>query len=128
MFVLQDWVSLVGLKMQSILLSGLRNPDIQTKAIKKCNRWLRSKCQINADPSKQSYMQTIQMNEELINDAMDELEYCTCHYAHHFADAFAVLAFFHPNKEVRDIAYKIHFLVAEELFHFIPETKEIFLE
>ena len=33
-----------------------------------------------------------------------------------------------PNKEVRDIAYKIHFLVAEELFHFIPETKEIFLE
>ena len=34
-FVLQPWVAEVGLKMQSILLSGLRAPDQKTDAIKK---------------------------------------------------------------------------------------------
>jgi hypothetical protein len=126
-FVLQPWVAEVGLKMQSILLSGLRAPDQKTKAIKRCVRWLRSKCQIDADPAKQSYMQVIQMDEDLINEAMDELEYCTVHYAHHFADAFVVAAYHHPDPGVRHFAWRVHYLVAEELFHFRPETKEQFL-
>lgn len=126
MFVLQEWVSSVGLKMQSILLSGLRAPDAQTTAVKKCVRWLRGHCQIDADPSKQSYMQSIQMTGDLINDAMDELEYLPCHYVHHLADAFAVVAYHHPDSRVREYAYRIHYLIAEELFHFMPETKEQF--
>lgn len=127
-FVLQNWVSDVGLKMQSILLSGLRNPDHSTIAIKKCIRWLRSKCQIDADPTKQSYMKTISMSIDLIKEAVDELEYCTCHYTHHFADAFAVLAYFHPDSNIRMWALTIHQLVAEEIFHFVPETEQQFLE
>lgn len=126
-FVLQPWVATVGLKMQSILLSGLRAPDHHTKAIKKCVRWLRSRCQIDADPSKQSYMQTVPMSKALIDEAIDELEYCTVHYAHHFADAFAVMAYFHPDNEVRRLAYYAHFRVAEELMHFMPESREQFI-
>ena len=127
MFVLQNWVAKAGLKMQSILLSGLRAPDNKTKAVKKCVRWLRASCQLDADPQKQSYMETIGMDTSIINEAMDELEYCTVHYAHHFADAFAVMAYFHPDEEVRERAYEIHYLVAEELFHFQPESREMFM-
>lgn len=127
MFVLQDWVADVGCKMQSILISGLRAPDQETKAIKKCVRWMRSKCQIDADPAKQSYMKTIAMTSELIDLAMDELEYCAVHYAHHFADSFVVMAYHHPDKTVRFWCLKIHNLVAVELFHFHPETEEEFL-
>ena len=128
MIVLQNWVAEVGCKMQSILLSGFRAPDQKTKYAKKLVRWLRSKCQIDADPQKQSYMETVFINDELINDAMDELEYCPVHYVHHFADSFAVLAYNHPDDGVRKIAYKIHYLIAEELFHFMPETEEMFHE
>lgn len=127
MFVLQDWVSGVGLKMQSILISGLRAPDQKTKAVKKCIRWLRARCQINADPKKESYMETVFPDDAMIDKAMDELEYCPVHYVHHFADSMAVCAYHHPDKNVCDIALKIHNLIAVELFHFHPETKEEFL-
>lgn len=127
-YVLQEWVSHVGLKMQSILLSGLRAPDIKTVAIKRCIRWMRSKCQIDADPSKQSYMQSVEMSEKLINEAMDELEYTSVHYCHHLADAMAVIAYHHPDISVKNLAYRFHYLVAEELFHFQPETEKQFMD
>lgn len=126
-FVLQPWVSEIGLKMQSILLSGLRAPDVHTSAVKKCIRWLRGVTQIDADPKKQSYMQTVTMNPTLIEEAMDELEYLPVHYAHHFADAFAVVAYGHPNEQIRYYALSLHREVAVELFHFHPETREEFL-
>jgi hypothetical protein len=126
-FVLQPWVGEVGLKMQSILLSGLRAPDAKTSFVKKCIRWMRARCQIDADPQKQSYMETVEANEQLIWNALGELEYLPVHYVHHFADSLAVIAYFHPDPEARDFAWRIHFLVAEELFHFKPETREEFV-
>ena len=127
-FVLQPWVAEVGLKMQSILLSGLRAPDLKTSAIKKCVRWMRGLCQVDADPAKQSYMQQIEISDELIEVAMDELEYTTVHYAHHFADSMRIVAIFHPDVEVRGWAFNIHRQVAVELFHFHPESRAEFLE
>jgi len=126
-FVLQPWVSEVGLKMQSILLSGLRAPDARTSSVKKCIRWLRGVTQVDADPKKQSYMQTINMSRVLVDMAMDELEYLPVHYVHHFADAFAVVAYHHPDAETRAWALLLHEEVAVELFHFHPETREEFL-
>ena len=126
MFVLQEWVANVGCKMQSILISGLRATDQKTKGIKKCIRWLRAKCQIDADPKKQSYMETIKI-EDFSEIVIDELEYCTVHYTHHFADSLAVLAYHHPDSNVCIKALILHTLVATELFHFHPESKEEFL-
>ena len=128
MFVLQEWVSRVGCKMQSILLSGFRAPDQSTVAVKKCVRWMRAQCQINADPAKQSYMKDVEMSWELIDTAMDELEYCPVHYAHHLADSFAVLAYHHPDEQVCELAYYLHKQVAVELFQFVPETRNEFLK
>ena len=127
-FVLKPWVSDAPLKCQSILCSGLRAPDQKTDAVKKCIRWLRGQCQLDADPAKQSYMQSIEMTHELADAAMAELEYCPVHFAHHFADAFAVTAYYHPVPKVQDMAYYVHYQVAEELFHFRPETRKMFLE
>ena len=128
MFVLQEWVSDVGCKMQSILQSGFRAPDQSTVHVRKCVRWLRAQCQINADKAKQSYMKDITISKELIDDAMDELEYCPVHYVHHLADSFAVVAYHHPDPDVRWHAYYLHSEVATELFHFIPETQDEFLD
>lgn len=128
-FVLQDWVAdSVGLKMQSILLSGLRAPDAPTHGVKKIVRWMRERCQTNADPAKKSYMEGVAVTDELIEKALDELEYLPAHFVHHFADALAVLAYHHPVGGVRQIAYQVHFLIAEEIFHFAPESQAKFLE
>ena len=127
MIVLQEWVGKVGCKMQSILLSGFRAPDQKTVAVKKCVRWLRAQCQVDADPGKQSYMKQITMCNDLIDAAMDEAEYCAVHYVHHLADSFAVLGYHHPDAGVRTWARKLHGQVAVELFHFHPESQEEFL-
>jgi len=127
MFVLQEWVRDVGCKMQSILLSGFRAPDQNTVAVKKCVRWLRAQCQINADPAKQSYMKDIEMTSDVIDAAMDEAEYLPVHYVHHLADSFAVLAYHHPDRGVKNLAIYLHYQVAVELFHFKPECEKEFM-
>jgi len=125
--VLKQWVMDMGWKMQSILISGLRAPDVPTFATKKICRWMRAECQNNADPSK-GYMEPQTLSDKLIEQCMDELEYLPCHYVHHFADALAVVAYHHPDEEARKFAYRVHFLVAEEIFHFEPESREKFMQ
>lgn len=127
--VFQPWFDRNGWKMQSIFVNGLRAPDAKTKAVKKCVRWARTQACNNADPHKPDcYMSAPVMSEELVQEAMDELEYLTCHYVHHFADAMRILALFHPSEETRNWSYRLHFLIAEEIFHFKPETAEEFLD
>lgn len=127
--VFQQWFTQNGWKMQSIFVNGLRAPDVKTKAIKKIVRWMRTKACNNADPNKPDcYMTAPKMDEELIQDALDELEYCSCHYTHHLADALRILQLFHPEKDTRQWAWRLHYLIAEEIFHFIPESDGDFCE
>jgi hypothetical protein len=126
--VLQDWLASIGLKMQSILLSGLRSPDIKATSTKRCVRWLRGISQRDGDPEKQDYMEKVKMSEELIWEAMEELQYLSVHYVHHFADSFAVVAYYHPDSSIREFAILVHSLVAVELFHFKPESETEFKE
>jgi hypothetical protein len=108
---------------------SLRAPDAKTVGVKKCVRWMRTKACNNADPNKPDcYMTAPVMTEELIQLALDELEYLPCHYVHHLADAMRILALFHPDDTTRHWAYRLHYLIAEEIFHFVPETDEQFLE
>jgi hypothetical protein len=126
--VFQDWFLRIGWKMQSICVNGLRAPDVKTVAVKKCVRWMRTMVCQNADPNKPDcYMSAPAMSNQLIVDAVDELEYLTCHYVHHLADAMRVISIHHPDPSVRQSAGFIHNEVAEELFHFKPETDEEFL-
>lgn len=127
--VFQPWFAEMGWKMQSIFVNGLRAPDAKTSGVKKCVRWMRTQACNDADPNKPNcYMTAPEMDEQLIDLAVDELEYLPCHYVHHFADSMRVLAIHHPRFSTRHFSSKIHNLVAEEIFHFKPETKEEFLE
>jgi hypothetical protein len=126
--VTQDWVREMPWKMQSIMLNGLRAPDAATKGVKKCVRWLRTQTCNDADPTKPDcYMSAPKISPELVEQAIDELEYLPCHYVHHFADAMRVVSIYHPDQETRDWAFMLHAQVAEEIFHFVPESKEQFI-
>lgn len=126
--VFQEWFHEMPWKMQSIFVNGLRAPDSHTKNVKKCVRWMRVSTCNNADPSKPDcYMSAPQMNEEIVAGCVDECEYITCHYVHHLADSMRVLSIYHPDESVRNYAANIHFQIAEEIFHFVPETTEQFV-
>lgn len=122
--VLLTWVMRLPWKLQSILFSGLRGPDQDFLVkIKQVSKWLRMVTQNNADPSK-SYMNNIQLPEP--SELDKELEHCTCHFVHHFADALAIVAYYNPDGTQARFAALMHYHVAEEIFHFWPETPEYF--
>ena len=123
--VLQEWVTKMPWKCQSILFSGLRGPDTgYSQNVKEVSRWMRKVVQHDADPS-QSYMSPwVVPNPE---DLEKELEFSTCHFVHHFADALRCIAIFHPDEYARAYAKKLHDYIADELFHFVPETDEVFI-
>lgn len=154
--VLQPWVEQIPWKQQSILFSGLRGPDTaHCPAIKEVVRWLRKISQRDADPS-QSYMAPGERDECVrcglhrmshpngeacpqgflagtpptlpAPDALKkELEFSSCHYVHHFASALRVVALHHPDEQVKTYAHELHFYIADELFHFVPESDAVFL-
>jgi len=126
--VFQPWFADMPWKMQSIFVNGLRAPDEKTKATKKLVRWMRVAACNDADPTKPDcYMTAPTVSDELIAECVDELEYLPCHYTHHFADAMRVLAVYHPNANVKQTARDTHNLIAEEIFHFKPETEHEFV-
>jgi hypothetical protein len=117
--VLQPWVERIPWKQQSILFSGLRGPDhAYLPKIKLLSRWMRSVTQNNADPSK-GYMEITSLPTPMDLDL--ELEHSPCHFVHHLADALAVIAYNHPDVGVSEYAAKLHYFIAEEIFHFQPE-------
>lgn len=123
--VLLPWVAVMPWKCQSILQGGFRGPDNGNfPAIKKVNRWLRVVSQNNADTAK-NYMRDDGMPDEYA--LCEELEYCTCHYVHHLADALRCVAVYNPDVAVHSVAWRYHYRIAEELFHFIPEDDATFV-
>jgi hypothetical protein len=123
--VLQPWVETISWKCQSILFSGLRGPDhALCPSIKKVSRWMRRVSQNNADPSKPYMAEGELPTPEQIEK---ELEHSSVHFVHHFADALRVIAIWHPDELVRKQAYGIHFYIAKELFHFVPEDDATFI-
>lgn len=122
--VCQLWVRQLPWKVQSILFSSLRGPDqALLPNIKQVSKWMRSVTQHNADPSK-PYMNNVVLPEP--EDLEKELEHSPCHFVHHFADGLAIIAYNHPERTTRAVAYRFHYYIAEEIFHFLPEHPEIF--
>ena len=123
--VLQLWVAEIPWKCQSILLSGLRGPDTgHCPRVKEVSRWIRKACQNDADPS-QSYMAPSKLPDP--EDLEKELEFCTCHFVHHFADALRIIAMWHPDRGAGAYARRLHIYIADELFHFVPENDAAFI-
>lgn len=126
--VMQEWFACMPWKMQSIFLNGLRAPDAATTDVKGLVRWMRTKCCNNADPTKPDcYMSAPAIDEHMIKRAGKELEYLPCHYVHHLADAMRVVSLYHPDLDIRTTAWNVHYHIAKELFHFVPESETQFV-
>jgi hypothetical protein len=123
--VVQPWIAELPWKQQSILFSSLRGPDQELLTnIKQYSKWMRSVTQNNADPSK-PYMNDIVLPP--VEALYKELEHCPCHFVHHFLDGMAIIAYGHTNMAVAELAARVHYQCAEEIFHFVPEDPSIFM-
>jgi LmbE family N-acetylglucosaminyl deacetylase len=115
-------------KLQSILFSSLRGPDQELLInIKQVSKWMRAVTQQNADPSK-PYMNNINLPESVqaLAELYKELEHCPCHFVHHFLDGLAIIGYFHPDHKTAAYATALHYDCAEEIFHFVPESPQVF--
>lgn len=123
--VLQPWVHEAPWKCQSILLSGLRGPDhANVPYVKAVCRWMRRVSQNNADPTT-DYMRSDALPSTTVVEA--ELEFLPCHFVHHFADALRIIAIWHPDHATGEYAERLHIFIAEETFHFRPESTVAFI-
>ena len=119
--VIQEWMSELPWKQQSVILSSLRGPDnIRPPLTKKVNRWLRGIIQNNADTSTE-YMQDVELPS--VENLCKELEYTTIHYFCHLMHATEIIGYHHPDEKVRKVAGD-YYLGLVTALHLNPETKE----
>jgi hypothetical protein len=119
--VLQDWMTELPWKQQSVILSVLRGPDnFRFEGIKKVNRWLRKITQHNADSSTE-YMQKIEL--PTIEQICKEGEYTSVHYFCHLMHALEIIGYNCPNEEILLIA-KDYYNGLVNALHLNPETQE----
>lgn len=92
----------------------------------------------------EAHISRSEAEQVIIEACMDELEYLPCHYVHHFADALRVVALYYPltgpdgkefpleqaveHERVYRFADALHREVAQEIFHFHPESDDEFVE
>lgn len=118
--VLQDWLSDLSWKEQTVLISGIRGPDSAfCPRLKKVSRWMRSHTLQNADPN-HTYMEVEDF--PMPSELEDEFEFCTVHFATHFVYALEILGYLHPDKHVRTRAESLYCFFVTCVMHFQPET------
>lgn len=120
--VLLDWVSELGWKQQSVVLSGLRGPDNHhSPNIKKISRWIRAITQNNADPS-HSYMKITDL--PTVNDFEDEFYFASTHYSLHLLFALEIIGYKHPDPSIAKIALDYYMALVDDVYHLKPESEQ----
>lgn len=120
--VQRPWLYYLPWKMQTVINQGLRAPDSRfSPKVKIVSRWLRSVCLSNAD-SNHTFMcrkDEIPTWEDLDN----EINYLTLHYVTHFIYALEIVAYKHPEEEVRQIAMNLYEGIVRFQMHLEIETE-----
>jgi hypothetical protein len=115
------WLSKLSWKMQTVVNQGLRAPDTHfCKAIKIVCRWMRSITLNNADKK-----HTFMCKKDALPTAEDienEINYCSVHFATHFLYALEIIAYKHPDEDIRKTAFRYYSGITTELWHFNVET------
>lgn len=126
--VIKEWVHALPLQMQSALLSGLRGPDgvsSQSEA-KVLVRAMRSVLSHNAFPQGgSSYIvdEAAGCSEAEIKAFFKVVDQYPYHWFVHFYQSAEIVAYFHPEKEVRTFWLEFYQLCCKELCVNL-ETKE----
>lgn len=100
--VLQPWVEVLPIRMQSTLILGLRGPDTHNVPhLKTIIRWMRG---ITFKPGNPENIAEFMHHEpatlEEKGPAAKDLEFCTFHCFTHILQSLKVIAYKHPNKFV----------------------------
>src|ERR1017187_649397 len=120
--VLNEWVTELNLKMQTVLIVGLRGPDqAYCPNLKKIHRWLRSLCLRNADPD-HTFMKH-QDDLPSIAEIEHEFEHQSVHYALHLTYALEVISYKHPEAGIRGKAAHLYRNITSDLLHFNFESE-----
>lgn len=123
--VVQDWLLVnCSLKQQTVVLVALRGCDglIKGNPTKVLSRALRCVVLRNADKST-SFIYNEKITDKQIKEFINYLDSLPVHYATHFAHGVEIVAYFHPDKEIRKMWSEIYFIICRN-FHMTPETKE----
>jgi len=124
--VIQDWVLDMPLKMQSVLLLGLRGPDqFRAPGIKTITRWLRSLTFVPGDPTNVFEFMRVELplRIEEKSEIARELEFVSQHYYSHLMHALEEVGYGHPDKEIAKHAFELYRDMCR-LFHLPIEFKD----
>lgn len=106
--VLQDWVTELSWKKQTVLLGAIRSPDtLTTLKIKQLTIWIRSHVLNNADPMT-GFMHAALQELPLFEHIDREFERLPLHAAHHIILAMQVIGNEHPDPGTSQDALKFY--------------------
>lgn len=121
--VQHKWLSDLPWKMQTVINQGLRAPDTHfCKNVKLVCRWMRGVVLQNAD--KDHTFMCSKKKLPKLEDIENEINYCSMHYTTHFVYSLEIIAYRHPNNEIRQIAKNYYRGIVAELLHFGLETRD----
>jgi len=121
MNVLQEWVMVLPLKMQTVLISAIRRPDIGggpevTTAV----RWLRYYMLVDGNNGKGSFMEHGK-NPVCTKEFMHDFVTCSMHFSLHLLHAYEIIARKHDDVHIRVVADSFYYACCEAM-HVSPET------
>lgn len=129
--VLQPWLELVPLRMQSTLVLSLRGPDTHAcPNIKKIQRWMRGLTFKPGNPDNLlEFMTSLDDTPELREKGplAKELEFCSQHLYSHLMHGLEVIAYMHHNFHAASKAFEL-FAGMCKLMHLPVEGKSDFEE
>lgn len=121
--VLQEWLTNLSWKKQTVVLTALRSPDnIHTLKLKEVTIWIRTHILENADPMT-GFMHAALKGLPLFEHLDREFERLPLHTAHHIMLAMETIGFEHPDSQVRATAWKFY-SDAVDAQHLNPETRD----
>jgi hypothetical protein len=105
------------------MLGAIRSPDsLTTLKIKAITTWIRTKVLNNADPMT-GFMHSNLTTLPLFEHIDREYERLPLHTAHHVMLAMEVIGFEHPDKDIRETAWKFY-SDSVDAQHLNPETRD----
>jgi hypothetical protein len=120
---LQDWVTELSLKKQSVMLGALRSPDVLVSlGFRQVTVWLRTQVLKNADPES-GFMHKGKEKLPLFSAINREFEQLPLQSARHILLAMQVIALEHPGSAVKGAAFKFY-TDAVEAQHLNVERRE----
>jgi len=121
MNVLQEWTNDIPLKMQAILISAIRRPDIGGGGeVTNVVRWLRYHVLIDGNKGRGTFL-LFEKKPTCTKEFMNEFVTCSMHFSLHILHAYEVIGRMHSEAQIRATASDFYCACCHAM-HVNPET------